>query len=742
MVCRHLVAALWIAVTVFAVVSRAAFQIATESNYSGSPALYTEIQPVNRSDSYVRVRSLPIVYYKFLYDSVPDRVQLGVVGGEAQRLFPESIEVLPSTAFATPVNASAKSTTRSNAPTIVTNFPVVDKNVLFMHGLATVQELILRFEQLNHTIFSLHDRDSELRDEYQKLQTKLNEEITSQLKEKLELLQREKELVKKQEAKESLREQLERAKVSAQLEEEKSLLEYEERLARERLAQQEEVTKQTLANQLRLERELAERKETMQRKTAETLESKKLQRNKELEAKRLDYEKEKIRAEVEAKAQQDRVNEEIAIRKIQMQSRLDTERMVQGIRSVSVQVSTIVKDVLSRPKQLAMIAGILLALITCYFLIREFSSMVRQFIQARIGKPTLVRETSYHWSLLPDFLLNLLSKERDLSSSMKALEQEFRDIILSEDDKARVMNLALATRNTKKSGAPYRHVLLHGPPGTGKTLIARRLAKSSGMDYAILSGGDVAPLGEDAVNQLHALFRWASRSRKGLLVFIDEAEAFLSSRSNNLGEGASDAHIRNALNALLYQTGTPSKNFMMVLATNRPEDLDAAILDRIDVSLQISLPEEPERVELIRLYMNVHIQSAVTASERKGIYKLLFGAGTGKKVAEECTSDHVVKSMAKRTSGFSGREISKLFISAQYAMFLAPQQTLTWSILEQTLDSKVDEHRVKSAGFQEMHFVEEKSVMSHEELQSTYSKESSVGVTRRGARSRASKSLL
>lgn len=726
---------LLVVLCVFVVVTRAAFQLASDAD--PRPALYTEIHPVNRSDSYVRVRALPIVYYKFLYDSVPDRIQLGVVGGEAQRLFPESIEVLPSTAFATPVNASATGSTRSNAPTIVTNFPVVDKNVLFMHGLATVQELIHLFEGLNQTIFSLHDRDRDLREEYQKLQLKLNEEMSGQLRDKLDMLQREKDLLKKHEDKEVVREQLERAKAKTQLEEEKALLEYEEKLARDRLSQQEEVTKQTLANQLRLERELAERKEAMQRKTAEVMESKKLQRNKELEAKRLEYEKEKIRAEVEAKAQQDRINEEIAIRKIQMQSRLDTERMVQGIRSVSGQVSTIVKDVLSRPKQLAMIAGIILALVTCYFLIREFSSMVRQFIQARIGKPSLVRETSYHWSLLPDFLLNLFSKDKDLSSSMKALEQEFKDIILSEEDKARVMNLALATRNTKKSGAPYRHVLLHGPPGTGKTLIARRLAKSSGMDYAILSGGDVAPLGEDAVNQLHALFRWASRSRKGLLVFIDEAEAFLSSRSNTLGEGASDAHIRNALNALLYQTGTPSKNFMMVLATNRPEDLDAAILDRIDVSLQISLPEEAERLELIRLYMNVHIQSAVRSSERTGVAKLLLGAGSSKKVLEECLTEVAFKSMAKRTLGFSGREISKLFISTQYAMFLAPQQTLTWSILQQTLDAKVDEHRVKSAGFQEMNFVEDRSILSSEELQSTYSKESNVTASKRGGRGRA-----
>ena len=85
-----------------------------------------------------------------------------------------------------------------------------------------------------------------------------------------------------------------------------------------------------------------------------------------------------------------------------------------------------------------------------------------------------------------------------------------------------------------------------------------------------MSGGDVGPLGEDAVNQLHGLFKWAASSKKGLLVFIDEADAFLSSRGTSSGvSNNEDPHSRHALNALLYQTGTESMNFMLVLATNR-----------------------------------------------------------------------------------------------------------------------------------------------------------------------------
>jgi ATPase family AAA domain-containing protein 3A/B len=335
-----------------------------------------------------------------------------------------------------------------------------------------------------------------------------------------------------------------------------------------------------------------------------------------------------------------------------------------------------------------------------------------------LGQPTLVRETSWHW-----FTLWSSWSMIDQVTAMQDLTREFEDIILRPEDKQRILQLALATRNTRRANvsniqskkqnavsssaeaggaAPYRHVLLHGPPGTGKTLIARRLAKVSHMDYAILSGGDVAPLGEDAVNQLHALFRWANRSPRGLLVFIDEAEAFLSSRTSN-NSNASDEnaqHLRNALNALLYQTGAPSRNFMLVLATNRPQDLDAAVLDRIDVSLQISLPGTEQRQALIKLYLDQHVLTIVNNSKQHKSYWSMFA----RKLKEygidaDCLSSDAMQYMSDMTRGFSGREISKLFISAQYELYLSMDQTLTWMALQRVVQIKADEHRMKHDKF-------------------------------------------
>ena len=62
-------------------------------------------------------------------------------------------------------------------------------------------------------------------------------------------------------------------------------------------------------------------------------------------------------------------------------------------------------------------------------------------------------------------------------------------------------------------------------------LSLKSLAKHSGMDYAIMTGGDIAPMGREGVTAMHKVFDWASSSNKGVLLFVDEADAFLRKRS-------------------------------------------------------------------------------------------------------------------------------------------------------------------------------------------------------------------
>lgn len=98
-------------------------------------------------------------------------------------------------------------------------------------------------------------------------------------------------------------------------------------------------------------------------------------------------------------------------------------------------------------------------------------------------------------------------------------------------------------------------------PNKISLLLAKKLATIIGIDYALMSGGDVSPLGADAVTQIHNLFLWAKMSSKGVILFIDEAECFLGSRDSGLMSDT--AH--NALNALLYNTGGERKVRLLIL---------------------------------------------------------------------------------------------------------------------------------------------------------------------------------
>lgn len=181
-------------------------------------------------------------------------------------------------------------------------------------------------------------------------------------------------------------------------------------------------------------------------------------------------------------------------------------------------------------------------------------------------------------------------------------------------------------------------------------MFARGLAHHSGLDYAIMTGGDIAPLGRDAVTELHKLFDWAKTSRRGLLLFIDEADAFLQNReTTKISEDQ-----RNALNAFLYRTGTESNQFMMVYASNQPSHFDPALMDRVDEMVEFGLPATDERRKMIALYIDKYLINPPTWA---------------KPVTTVDIGPDEIEIVVKETEGFSGRAISKLAIAWQAAAY-------------------------------------------------------------------------
>ena len=145
-------------------------------------------------------------------------------------------------------------------------------------------------------------------------------------------------------------------------------------------------------------------------------------------------------------------------------------------------------------------------------------------------------------------------------------------------------------------------LLLYGPPGTGKTLLAKAIAKESGAAMLEVSAAEINDMyvGEGEKN-VKALFSLAKKLSP-CVIFIDEADALFSARNN----GHQRVSHRELINQFLKEwdgmSNDASGAFIMV-ATNRPGDLDEAVLRRLPRRLLVDLPTENDRLEILKIHL-------------------------------------------------------------------------------------------------------------------------------------------
>lgn len=147
-------------------------------------------------------------------------------------------------------------------------------------------------------------------------------------------------------------------------------------------------------------------------------------------------------------------------------------------------------------------------------------------------------------------------------------------------------------------------VLLYGPPGTGKTLLARAVAHHTSCCFIRVSGSELVQkyIGEGS-RMVRELFVMA-REHAPSIIFMDEIDSIGSSRVE--GSEGGDSEVQRTMLELLNQLDgfESAQNIKVIMATNRMDILDEALLrpGRIDRKVEFPNPNEESRFEILKIH--------------------------------------------------------------------------------------------------------------------------------------------
>ncbi|XP_039017192.1 uncharacterized protein LOC120148067 isoform X5 [Hibiscus syriacus] len=185
---------------------------------------------------------------------------------------------------------------------------------------------------------------------------------------------------------------------------------------------------------------------------------------------------------------------------------------------------------------------------------------------------------------------------------------------------------------------PCKGILLFGPPGTGKTMLAKAVATEAGANFINISMSSITSkwFGEGE-KYVKAVFSLASKIAPSV-VFVDEVDSMLGRRENP-GEHEAMRKMKNEF--MVNWDGLRTKDTERVLvlaATNRPFDLDEAVIRRLPRRLMVNLPDAANRAKILKVIL----------------------------AKEDLSPDVDFDAIASLTDGYSGSDLKNLCVTAAH----------------------------------------------------------------------------
>ncbi|KAJ1912434.1 mitochondrial dynamin GTPase Msp1 [Tieghemiomyces parasiticus] len=213
-------------------------------------------------------------------------------------------------------------------------------------------------------------------------------------------------------------------------------------------------------------------------------------------------------------------------------------------------------------------------------------------------------------------------------------------------------------------GSP-KGILLYGPPGCGKTMLAKALARESGATFINLHMSTLLDKWFGESNRLvNAVFSLAQKLQPAI-IFIDEIDSFLRDRKSNDHEVTSmmKAEFMSLWDGLTSGDGPQGNRIVILGATNRPLDIDSAILRRMPKRFLVAPPNAEQRHSILKLILkDIPVDSEFSFND-----------------------------LVQRTAGYSGSDIKELCRNA--AMVPVREHMRTLPLDKDGLRALHEEHK-------------------------------------------------